>query len=51
MEFLLIVLLTVPSGEVEQHVMESQPTAWECEITGVLFESFNPNANWYCEEV
>jgi hypothetical protein len=49
MEFLLIVLTTIPMGDVEQGVYAITLSAWECEVQGVIFESFSPRANWYCE--
>lgn len=49
MKFLLIVLLTLGDGEGHEYVEDSGLYWYECEVAGVVFESFNPDANWFCE--
>lgn len=49
MKFLLIIWLAQPVGDVNAYVEADGLTWYGCEVSGVVFESFNPNANWFCE--
>lgn len=49
MTFILVLLITLPSGDVHEYVADGGLQWWECETRGVLEESFNPDINWYCE--
>lgn len=49
MTFLLVFILTVPTGDAHEYVVDGDLSWYECEVKGSIAESFDSELNWYCE--